>query len=262
MPEITKHVETMFSYSDLMTTDLQGATAFYSQLFGWETDEQPIGEGQVYVMLKKDGKTVAAASAQPDQQREMGIPPMWNAYFTVYDLDNRTKEAERAGGTVHAQPFDVLDVGRMSVIMDPNGAVFCLWEPKSAIGAEVMGDPNTLTWAECVSADLEKGRTFYTEVFGWEPQSMDDPSGGQYIVMNKDGQPVCGVMAPPGEMPSFWLVYFAVANSDATVARARELGAEIQRDTTPIPGVGRFALITDPQGAGFGVLEPEPQPTP
>ena len=259
MPDITKHTETMFSYSDLTTTDLDGAKSFYTGLFGWDIDDQPMGEGQVYSMFKKGGRTVAAASLQQPQQREMGIPPMWNAYFTVYDLDNRTKEAERLGGTIHAGPFEVFDAGRMSVIMDPNGAVFCLWEPKDSIGAEVMGDPNTLTWTECVAGDLDKGRAFYTELFGWDEQDMSDVATSmQYFVMNKEGQPVCGVMPPPGEMPSFWLVYFAVANCDDAVAKARELGGQIQRDTTSIPGVGRFALITDPQGAGFGVLEPEP----
>ena len=260
MPEISEHVETMFSYSDLQTTDLEGAKRFYTGLFDWTVDEQPMGEGQVYAMFKKNGKITGAASLQLPEQRDAGIPPMWNAYFTVYDLDNRTKEAERLGGTIHAGPFDVFDAGRMSVVMDPNGAVFCLWEPKDNIGAEVMGDPNTLTWTECVAGDLDKGRAFYKELFGWEEQDMSaSATSAQYVVMNKDGRPVCGLMPPPTEMPSFWLVYFAVENCDDAVAKVRELGAQIQRDTTPIPGVGRFALISDPQGAGFGVLEPEPQ---
>lgn len=256
MPEITKHVETMFSYADLSTTDLDGAKAFYTGLFGWDFDDVPMGEGGgIYTMFKKNGKVTAAASVQQEQQREAGVPPMWNAYFTVYDLDARTKEAERAGGSIHAGPFDVFDAGRMSVISDPNGAFFCLWEPKDSIGAEVMGEPNTLTWTEVMAPDLEKAKAFYGELFGWTGEAFGED--GSYIVYKKDDQYAAGSMRPPGPMPAFWLTYFAVENADDAVAKARELGATIMREPTPIPTVGRFALITDPQGAGFGVLEPD-----
>lgn len=256
MPEITKHVETMFSYSDLSTTDLDAAKAFYTGLFGWDFDDVPMGEGGgVYTMFKKNGKTTAAASVQQEQQREAGVPPMWNAYFTVYDLDNRSKEAEQLGGTIHAGPFDVFDAGRMSVIADPTGAFFCLWEPKDNIGAEVMGEPNTLTWTEVVTPDLAKAQAFYTALFGWTPEAFGED--GSYVVYKKDDQYVAGSMNPPQAMPSFWLIYFAVENADDAVAKAKALGGTIMREPTPIPTVGRFALITDPQGAGFGVLEPE-----
>jgi uncharacterized protein len=258
MPDITKHEETMFSYADLQTTDLDAAKAFYTGLFGWDVDEQPMGEGQVYAMFKKNGRTIAAASLQQPQQREAGVPPMWNAYFTVSDVDARAKEAEQAGGTIHAQPFDVFDAGRMSVITDPTGAFLCLWEPKENIGAEVMNEPNTLTWTECVSTDVHSSRAFFTSVFGWESDEMTTPSGGPYFVMKRNDQPVCGIMSTPAPgMPSFFLTYFEVANCDEAVEKAEELGASIEQRTTPIPGIGRFALITDPQGAGFGLLEAE-----
>ncbi|MDQ3877835.1 MAG: VOC family protein, partial [Actinomycetota bacterium] len=129
MPEITKHVETMFSYADLSTTDLEAAKAFYTGLFGWNLEDVPMGEdGGTYTMFNKNGKITAAASLQQEQQREAGVPPMWNVYFTVYDLDARTKEAERAGGSIHAGPFDVFDAGRMGVIADPTGGVLCVWQ--------------------------------------------------------------------------------------------------------------------------------------
>ena len=258
MPEIKKHNENNFSYSDLQTTDLEGAKAFYTGLFGWDVEEVPLGEGEMYAMFKKNGKTVAAGSNQQPQQREAGVPPTWNAYFTVYDLDNRTKVAEQAGGTIHAQPFEVFDAGRMSVVQDPNGAFFCLWEPKDNIGAEIMNEPGSLTWTESVQKDVAKGRTFYSELFGWDYDSMDMGDGKTYSVCTLGEDRVAGLMEPLGpDMPSFWLIYFETADCDADVAKARDLGAQIMRDTTPIPGVGRFALINDPQGAGFGLLEGE-----
>ncbi|HET7483464.1 MAG TPA: VOC family protein [Actinomycetota bacterium] len=260
MPEISKHVETMYSYADLATTDLRGAIDFYTGLFGWDVDEVPLGEsGQVYAIFKKNGKTTAAAADQQPQQREAGVPPMWNTYFTVYDVDNRTKEAERAGGTIHAGPFDVFDNGRMSVIQDPNGAFFSIWQPATSIGAEVMHEHGALTWTESVQTDIEKGRAFYGELFGWDFDSMGMGDGKTYTVCKKDDVNVCGLMEPLGpDMPSFWLNYFAVDDCGAAVAAARDLGAQIMRDATPIPGVGTFGLINDPQGAGFGVLQGEP----
>jgi predicted enzyme related to lactoylglutathione lyase len=260
MPEITRHEEATFSYSDLQTTDLEAAKAFYTSLFGWGVDEQPMGPGQVYAMFKKNGKTTAAASLQPSQQAEAGVPPMWSSYFTVDDVDTRTKELESAGGVIHAGPFDVFEAGRMSVVTEPSGAFFCLWQPKDNIGSEVMNEPNTLTWTECVSADADKTTEFFSTLFGWNAEEMPAATGGRYILMKKGDQPACGVMTSPTPgMPSFFLVYFAVENCDETVAKAEELGARIQQPATPIPGVGRFALIADPQGAGFGLLEPEPQ---
>jgi predicted enzyme related to lactoylglutathione lyase len=219
-------------------------------------DEVPLGEGQMYAMFKKAGKTVAAASNQQAAQREAGVPPMWNAYFTVYDLDDRTKVAEQAGGTVHAGPFDVFDSGRMSVVQDPSGAFFSMWEPKESIGSEVMNEPNTLTWTESVQQDIAAGRKFYSDVFGWDFDLMDMGDGKTYSVCKVGDERVAGLMEPLGpDMPSFWLIYFEVSDCEAAVDKARDLGAQIMRETTPIPGVGRFALINDPQGAGFGFLE-------
>ena len=263
MPEITKHVETMLSYVDLQTTDLEGAKAFYTKLFGWDVEEVPMGEGAVYAFFKKNGRTAAAAALQQPEQREAGIPPLWNTYFTVSDVDNRTKEAEQAGGTILAQPFDVFDSGRMSVIADPNGAVFSMWQATNHIGAEVMNEHGSLTWAECMGDDVDKGRKFYTELFGWNTQEMPTPEGGTYIIFRKDERPVVGLMGKPmPEMPSFWLNYFFVDDCAAIVKAATDLGSTTQVDTTPVPGVGKFAILIDPQGAGFGVLEPEPQSQP
>ncbi len=118
-----------------------------------------------------------------------------------------------------------------------------------------MGEPNTLTWTEVMAPDLDKAKAFYTELFGWSGEPFGED--GSYVVYKKDDQYVAGSMMPPGPMPAFWLTYFAVENADEAVAKATQLGGTIMREPTPIPTVGRFALINDPQGAGFGVLEPE-----
>ena len=128
MGERTKYTQGTFSWTDLNTTDQQAAKAFYSGVFGWETEDLPVGDGVSYTMASIGGKNVAAISPQPQQQRDAGVPPAWNSYITVENADQAAERAAELGATVHAQPFDVMDAGRMAVIQDPQGAWFLIWE--------------------------------------------------------------------------------------------------------------------------------------
>lgn len=259
MPEIAKHQEGRFSYSDLQTTDEKAAVDFYTKLFDWTVDEQPIGASdQIYYMFQKNGKTVGAASAQPEQQREMGVPPMWTTYFTVDDVDLKAKEVEQAGGTVHAQPFDVLEAGRMAVVADPAGGYFALWQPKANIGSEVMFEPDTLSWTEMHSTDPEKARRFYLDLFGWTYEEFDTGQGQMYTIFKSGDDQICGLFRQTTPaMPSYWLIYFDVDDTQEKTEKARSLGATIMVEPTPIPGVGTFSIIGDRQGAAFGIIKNE-----
>jgi predicted enzyme related to lactoylglutathione lyase len=260
MPEMTSHQEGMFSYSDLQTSDLDGATKFYTDLFGWEIDDQPMGEdpADIYRMFLRGGKVVCAASKQRAEQAEAGLPSMWNVYFTVSDVDLKAKEAEAAGGTVHAQPFDVFDAGRMAVVADPAGAFFCLWQPKESIGAYVMSEPNTLTWAESGSTDVEKSKAFYSQLLGWTSEDQDMGPSGSYTTFSAHGTFAAGLMKT--QMPmSYWSIYFRVDDCKAMTEKVTAGGGQIMMDSESIPGVGVVSVVTDPQGAMFGMIEAEQQ---
>ena len=258
MPEVIKHKEGMFSYSDLQTTDLEAATTFYTDLFGWKYDDQPMSDDprDIYRMFTKNGHVVCAASKQPEQQAAAGVPPMWNVYFTVDDVDLKAKEVEAAGGTVHAPPFDVFDAGRMAVIADPAGGFFCLWQAKENIGSYVMHEPNTLDWAEAGSTDVDKARDFYSQLLGWKYEEMDMGEGMKYTVFQSDGESAAGMM--PTQMPmSYWSIYFMVDDCKNMVARAKSMGAQVMLEPDSAPGVGTFSVLADPQGAMFGMIQPE-----
>lgn len=258
MPEMNKHEEGTFSFADLQTTDLDAATNFYTDLFGWKTDDQPMSEdpGDIYRMFTKNGRGICAASKQPPQQAAAGVPPMWNIYFTVEDVDLKAKEAESAGGTVHAPPFDVFDVGRMAVIADPAGAFFCLWQPKQSIGAYTMHEANTLDWAESGSTDVAKAREFYNQVLGWTSEDQDMGEGMVYTVFSIGDENVAGMM--PSQMPmSYWSMYFQVDDCKGMTNKAKSLGAQVMMEPTSAEGVGTFAVLADPQGAMFGMIQPE-----
>ena len=258
MPNIDRHKEGSFSYADLQTSDLEAATKFYTGLFGWQTDDQPMSEdgSEIYRMFTKDGRVVCAASKQPPQQAEAGVPPMWNTYFTVEDVDLKAKEAEAAGGTVHAPPFDVFDAGRMAVISDPAGAFFCLWQAKENIGSYVMFEPNALTWPECGSTDPDKAKDFYTNLLGWTFEDQEMADGNMYTVFSVHGGFVAGLMKSPMPM-SYWSIYFAVDDCKGLTKKAVDSGAQLMMDAQHMPGVGVITVATDPQGAMFGMIEAE-----
>ena len=259
MPEIIKHKEGMFSFADLQTNDLDAATTFYTDLFGWKTDDQDMGEGpdNPYRMFTKNGQVVSAVSRQRPEQVAQGMPPMWNVYFTVSDVDLKAKEAEAAGGTVIMPPFDVLDAGRMAVIADPAGAVSCLWQPKESIGATVMHEPNTLDWAESGSKNVEAARRFYTDVLGWNFDEMDMGEGKSYTLFKIGNDSVAGLMEVD-EMPmSYWSMYFNVEDCKSMTEKVRQMGGNVILEPGAAEGVGTFSIVTDPQGAMFGMITPD-----
>src|SRR5436190_10791270 len=121
MGERTQYAPGTFCWTDLTTTDQAAAKAFYGALFGWEAQDMPVGEGIHYSMMRLDGKDVAAISPQPPQQRDAGVPPVWNSYVAVESADAAANRAQELGASVHAPPFDVLEAGRMAVHPGPPG---------------------------------------------------------------------------------------------------------------------------------------------
>jgi uncharacterized protein len=119
MAQRTRYAPDTFSWADLTTPDQSAATGFYGELFGWEAEDFPVGDGVFYSMMRPDGKDVAAISPQQREQREAGAPPAWNSYVTVDDADAAVERVRELGGAVHAPAFDVMDVGRMGVAQDP-----------------------------------------------------------------------------------------------------------------------------------------------
>jgi uncharacterized protein len=251
MGERTKYTPGTFSWTDLATTDQDAAKQFYGQLFGWTAIDNPVGDGVVYSMMQLGGKDVAAISPQPQQQAEAGVPPMWNSYVTVESANATADRAQKLGGTVHAPPFDVMDVGRMAVIQDPQGAFFMPWEPKRHIGASLVNAAGALCWDELASPDPEASADFYRELFGWKIEAfegMDDYLG----IQNSDGQSNGGIRAAAENEPTYWLVYFGTDDAEADTAKATELGASALTGLMDI-GVGKISVLQDPQGAVFAL---------
>jgi uncharacterized protein len=257
MSEVTSYPPGTFCWVELASTDAPAAKRFYTQLFGWSFTDNPAGPGMVYTMLTLDGKDIAALYQQREEERDQGVPPHWGSYVSVASADKTAKKATSLGGTVIAEPFDVMEVGRMAVIKDPTGAVFSLWQPKAHYGAKLVNEPGAFTWNELLTTDVERAKAFYTGLFGWgaETKQMGPIS---YTILSNGGRPNGGLMKIAeewGPVPANWLVYFAVEDCDRAVEKAKGLKAKVTAPPMDIPEVGRFAVLQDPQGATFAVIK-------
>jgi predicted enzyme related to lactoylglutathione lyase len=186
-----------------------------------------------------------------------GQPPAWTTYVYIEDADTTAKEIESAGGTALAPPFDVMTAGRMGVFADPTGAVIAIWQPRDFQGAQLVSEPATICWNELHTRDPERARQFYQDVFGWGGQTSQ--MDGMTYTEWKLGDATIGGMMPmgdqfPANVPPHWLVYFAVDDCDASVAKAGQLGGSVLSPAMDIPQ-GRFAVLGDPQGAAFGIIK-------
>ncbi len=240
---------------ELGTTDQEAAKRFYGGLLGWSAQDDPMGPGQFYTMFKLDGHYAGAAYTLEPKMREQGVPAHWMVYFAVKSVDESAAKVSELGGKLEQPPFDVMDAGRMALCQDPGGAPFCLWQGKANPGVGVIRQDNAVCWAELVTRDTAKVRTFYTALFGWETKgSANMPT---YIEFSVDGEPSGGLL-PMDEnwkdIPSHWGIYFHAADCDAAVEKAKQLGATVRFGPFSAPGVGRLASLADPQGAGFSLI--------
>ena len=172
---------------ELASPDFDASSAFYGGLFGWEADDQPVDESTVYSMQNIDGKPVAAIAPQQQAQRDAGVPPLWQSYLTVESADAAAAKAAQLGATIHAPAFDVMDAGRMAVMMDPQGAHFMVWEPKQHIGANLVNGHGLLSWNELATPDVAASSAFYADLFGWVVTPMEGMGTEYSTIANSAG---------------------------------------------------------------------------
>jgi len=257
MPEMTKYDPGTPSWVDLGTPDPVDASRFYSGLFGWSIEAGPPEAGG-YRMCLLDGKPVAGLGPQMNPD----MPPWWTTYITVADADETAAAIIADGGTILVEPMDVLDVGRMAVANDPAGATFSIWQPGTHAGAGIVNDANSLCWNELTTRDPQRSVEFYGAVFGWTANILTTQGVPNYTEFHLGSKAIAGMMPMEGdqwspEIPNHWMVYFAVEDCDAAVARVEELGGQVLMQPIDVPP-GRFAVVKDPQGAVFSVIALHP----
>jgi predicted enzyme related to lactoylglutathione lyase len=248
MADRTSHPPGTLSWADLATRDLETAKSFYGGLFGWEFDDQPIGEGQVYSMARLRGLEAAALFNTQEQ------PPHWSVYVTVESADDAAARASELGATIVAGPFDVFDAGRMVAVQDPTGAIIAAWQPGASIGARVVNEPGALAWADVVTPDPDAAARFYGDWLGWTAEEVPQ-AGGYRIIRNGDRTNGGMQRLDPsmGETPPHWLPYYGTEDLEQARTRVEESGGRTLVGPMEVPA-GAFAIVADGEGSVFGIL--------
>ncbi|HZV80100.1 MAG TPA: VOC family protein [Candidatus Binatus sp.] len=245
-----------FCWTDLGAKDTAAAKKFYRGMFGWTAKDFPMGNGEMYSMMQLGGKDVCAIYPMQPDQRKAKVPPFWLPYIRVKDADATAKAAKSAKGKVAVGPMDVMVHGRMAIVQDPTGAPVAAWQPRKHAGAGVEGETGSMTWHDLNTPKPKLAGPFYAKVFGWK---IDEQSFGPdaYYLFKLGKEGISGMWPTPmKKLPPSWLTYFKVADCAKAVAKAKRLGGRALMGTTDVPGMVRFAVMADPQGAVFGLLQP------
>lgn len=257
----TSFVDGAPNWTDLAASDVPAAAEFYGALLGWQFQSAgPDAGGYGFFTLR--GATVAAVGPLSQE----GARPAWTVYFQTSDADATAEAVQKAGGTVRVAPMDVFTAGRMAAFTDPTGAEFAVWQPGETKGLDAVTDQNTLCWTELYTTDAAASTGFYRDVFGWQTQDVPFGPGTYTIVTPAAGGENAshgGIMQLPPEnrargAGSEWHPYFEVADCDATIALATSRGASVPIPPMDAEGVGRLAMLADPQGAAFAVITSVP----
>ena len=285
MARITRYETGTPSWLDLVTSDPEGARAFYGGLFGWEFEVRtPAGAPTAYAYARKDGLLVAGVGGPPEAGAE---PSGWTTYVWVDSADDTAATVLAAGGQVVVPPMDIAHAGRMAVCTDPSGAVFGLWQAAENRGAELVNAPGTWNFSDLTPGNAGEAEKFYATVFGWECDPFELSAGDRASIWRVPGygdflaerdpalrERQAAAQAPDGfadavailnpeadeERAAGWNVIFAVADADAAFARALSLGATI---VTPLFDTmyTRMGTVADPQGARLTLSEYRPPAT-
>jgi uncharacterized protein len=248
-------MQNSFIWYDLMTTDMEAAKRFYSDVLGWSIHDSAM-PGMDYAVITTDGCDMGGIMPVPPNAP--GGRPMWIGYIYSADVDADAKRAVKLGGSIHQEAMDIPGVGRFAVIADPAGATFILFTPlpveaPARGGSSAMG---AVGWNELHAGDLDTAWTFYSQMFGWAKGTVM-PMGamGDYVLFQIDGKDVGGMMKKQDMPPMpMWLYYFNVDGIDAAVARITKGGGKIAMGPHQVPGGQWIVMALDPQGGSFQLL--------
>jgi predicted enzyme related to lactoylglutathione lyase len=252
-----------FCWYEVASRDVAAVKPFYAGLFGYQMEDQPMpGGGGTYTMMRLDGKDVGGLYEMAGEMFE-GVPPHWMPYVWVDSVADTVAKTRALGGEVMAEPMDIPNIGQMAVIRDPSGAVISVYHPGGHGGSAKLGfTPGSVGWNELMTPDPAAAEAFYTQLFGWGT-SKTDTFGFTYTTFLHGSEGAAGMMPMQGPqfegVPPHWMPYVTVASTDETVARARELGGEVLVGPDDVPGIGRFAVMRDPSGAAFSVMQWAPE---
>lgn len=243
-----------FIWYELVTTDVEAAIAFYTNVMGWGVRDASV-PGKRYILFGDEKGAISALTPLPDDARQIGARPIWIGYVGVDDVDAAAARIRRLGGAVHVPPTDVSDISRFSVFTDPQSARLALlnWRrPGQQLPAPDA--PGRVGWHELLAANWEQAWAFYGELFGWQNENVEVGGTGPYQPFSAGGQMIGGMFTKHPTIPApFWLYYFNIDDIDAVAQRVAAGGGRIVEGPIESPGGSRILRCADPQGAVFAL---------
>lgn len=231
------------------------ASRFYCALFGWRmlARHRPMDDASGWWIFRLDDMDVGDVGPGPK--------PTWTMNISVDDADATARAVVDQGGGISLWPTPYFGTGRMAICSDPLGARFAIWESAGQLSPDVTDEPGSFTWCELTCRDVDVAKAFYAAVFGWESTYPPFLEGSGYSVFSLPDveRPVAGMVQVddlwPEDVPPHWMIYFAVTDTDRVAARAAELGGSVAVEPFDLFNVGRVAVLNDPEGASFSVLQ-------
>jgi hypothetical protein len=239
-----------FCWVELATTDAAAARSFYGEIFGWSTKEASAGSGTSGLVALRAGKVVAGLRAQAGASA-------CSAFVSVANADDAARRAASLGAAIVSPAAGAGDAGRFAVLRDPTGAELRLWQPKQHQGSAIVNEAGSVCWTELATTDTARAAAFYTALFGWGTTTVD-VGPVRYTEFLAGERPVAGMQRITedwGPIAPHWLVFFAVDDCDGTAAHVKALGGDVKMPPTDLPRMGRFAVLSDPQGASFAIFQ-------
>jgi hypothetical protein len=247
-----------FVWHELMTSDVDAAKAFYTEVIGWKT--QPFDGGpKPYTMFCVGEQPIGGVMTLPDEAKAQGAPNHWLGHVYTGDVDATAAKVAGLGGKVLTDVREIPTVGRFAIIQDPQGAVFSAYQPAGDPPGGAGDGNGSISWNELNTTDYEAGWKFYGELFGWkETESMDmGPEHGTYFMFtDAGGDKAMGGMSNAATVlgtPPYWLYYATVDDLDAALERTKSHGGQVLNGPMDVPGGERVAQCMDPQGAAFAL---------
>ena len=243
-----------FAWYELLTTDVEAASAFYGQVVGWGAKDEST-EDLVYAVLTAGEVPVGGLMDLPEEGRRLGATPRWLGYVAVDDIDDTAAQIRRRGGAVMLPPTDS-NIGRVSVVADPQMANFALvsgltyGQPQST-GLDEMG---RVGWHELLAQDRHKIFDFYGELFGWQKDPGETDPADFYQLFSSAGQTLGGMLTKLPSVPQpCWLYYFNVDDIGAAAKRVNDGGGRMLQGPIELSDNCWIARCVDPQGALFAL---------
>lgn len=259
MVKSDSHQPGAFCFVESGSTGIESSIRFYEGVFGWEADQRALPHGGTYVRFLMRGGSVAGMYAVEAGDDMMGVPSHWLSYVAVVDARVTLDKAVALGATAFGDVVEVPGLVTVAEFSDPAGAVCGLWQPGTHIGARYVAEPGALTWNDLSTPDPIAAASFYCRLFDWTLDTVELPSSSYHVFRSGDSLRggMMGTSANGADQPS-WRAHIGVADLDAATTKVIELGGHIDDDAIQVPGMGRRAIVNDPAGISFMLIETTP----